>query len=382
MTVELVRPPSAVPHRLAAEEAIAAGIHVRGVAHTYAGQHGRIQALRTIDLDVRAGEFVALLGPSGCGKSTLLRIMCGLLAPSTGRVNLAGNPPQTVRKQRGIGWLAQEDGLLPWRTVLDNVDLPHRLARNTNPRAARNGKPFFAFGTNRSAWGADRSAFSNDVFSLAGTRHNSDTDASGPDSNSRGIDSNSPSRDSNSPSRDSNSRRSGKDQQAARAMLRRVGLEGSARLYPHELSGGMRQRAALARALVARPAFLLLDEPFAYLDELTRERLGSLLLDVRDEVRQELCVDSPDEPHTPRTALPTTVLVTHSVTEAVRLADRVLVLSSGPGQIVLDIPVADHDGGLARPRHEGQPGFGVLVQRLKQALLPKVEAPEFGSAHV
>jgi ABC-type nitrate/sulfonate/bicarbonate transport system ATPase subunit len=131
-------------------------------------------------------------------------------------------------------------------------------------------------------------------------------------------------------------------------LLRRVGLEGSARQYPHELSGGMRQRVALARALVARPPFLLLDEPFAHLDELTRERLGDLLLALR--------IESGAAP-------PTTVLVTHSVSEAVRLADRIVVLSPRPGRAVLDVMVP-----LDHPRQEDQPGFGQLVRELKRTL--------------
>src|SRR5207344_2157623 len=105
---------------------------------------------------------------------------------------------------------------------------------------------------------------------------------------------------------------------AALDIIERVGLATAARQYPHELSGGMRQRAALARALVARPPFVFLDEPFAHLDELTRERLGDLLLDLRGQ--------SATEP-------PTTVLVTHSVAEAVRLADRIVVLSERPGEL-------------------------------------------------
>src|SRR6266498_589706 len=204
-----------------------AGIAVAGVAHTYVGQHGRVEALTPIDLRVPAGEFVALLGPSGCGKSTLLRIICGLLQPSRGSVWLASELPAAARKRRAVGWLAQEDGLLPWRTVLENVDLPRRLAHQGDPEAAL-------------------------------------------------------------------------------ALLRRVGLDGSARQYPHELSGGMRQRAALARALVA-----------------------------------------------------------HSVGEAVRLADRVVVLSPRPGRLVLDVALD-----LAQPRAEHQPRFGALVQRLKRALRP------------
>jgi NitT/TauT family transport system ATP-binding protein len=104
----------------------------------------------------------------------------------------------------------------------------------------------------------------------------------------------------------------------------------------------MRQRAALARALVAQPELLFLDEPFASLDEITRERLGDLLLEVRAARR------------------PTTLLVTHSVVEAVRLADRVLVFSPRPARIIADVEVQ-----LDRPRRYDQPGFGTLVQSLK-----------------
>jgi ABC-type nitrate/sulfonate/bicarbonate transport system ATPase subunit len=356
------------------------GIVLQGIEHTYRAQNGaHVQALAPTDVSVAAGSFVALLGPSGCGKSTLLRILSGLLSPTHGQVWLAGESPLAARRRRSIGWLAQDDGLLPWLSVADNVGLPLRLA---------------------------------------GAR----------------------------------------DRKAEREMLERVGLAGTASRYPHELSGGMRQRAALARALIARPPFVLLDEPFAHLDELTRERLGDLLLELRSDLSpidrrptapaapgpdaeraarvdasgsdrrandaravaslrasptatsskaanvlpepdrhspaQSVAVsrfglggptvetlDAPsamsDSPARIGRLAPTTVLVTHSVAEAVRLADRVLLFSSRPGRVLLDVDVAtrlDH-----AERHEAAPAFAALVRELKDVLFA---APSFASSIV
>ncbi len=98
-------------------------IDARGLAHTYAGADGPLPALAPVDLAVAEGEFVSLVGPSGCGKTTLLRAVAGLLAPSEGAVALLGGSPAAARRARRIGLVAQDPGLLPWRTVEQNVRL-------------------------------------------------------------------------------------------------------------------------------------------------------------------------------------------------------------------------------------------------------------------
>jgi NitT/TauT family transport system ATP-binding protein len=130
--------------------------------------------------------------------------------------------------------------------------------------------------------------------------------------------------------------------------LAAVGLADRAGSYPAELSGGMKMRASIARALVTRPAVLLLDEPFAALDEITRQRLNDDLLALWAE------------------QAPTAVFVTHSVFEAVYLSQRVLVMGGRPGRLIADLPVA-----LAYPRTPAlrlQPPFMQQCQRVSEAL--------------
>ncbi|MGI9255055.1 MAG: ABC transporter ATP-binding protein [Thermomicrobiales bacterium] len=106
-------------------------------------------------------------------------------------------------------------------------------------------------------------------------------------------------------------------------MLERVGLSGYGSAWPHQLSGGMAQRAALARALVGAPGVLLLDEPFAALDALTRLRMQDLLV--------EACGDDP----------PTVIMVTHDVDEAIRMADRIVILGGSPAGVRVSQRVSD-----------------------------------------
>jgi len=134
--------------------------------------------------------------------------------------------------------------------------------------------------------------------------------------------------------------------EAAARMLDLTGLAGFESRLPHQLSGGMKQRVAIARGLVQNPAVLLMDEPFASLDEQTRMVLGDELLRIWSETRK------------------TVIFVTHSLHEAVYLADRVIVLSARPGRIVDDVPVS-----LPRPRTfamTSTEAFGVLKDRIWQ----------------
>ncbi|MGW2203114.1 ABC transporter ATP-binding protein [Streptomyces sp. NPDC001774] len=201
-------------------------------------------AVDGIDLEIAAGEFVALVGPSGCGKSTLLDMLGGLTRPTGGRILLDGTPVTGPGLNRGI--VFQQYALLPWRTAQGNVE-----------------------------------------FGLEAT----------------GV-----------PRRERASR--------AREFLDLVGLSGFEDRHPHELSGGMRQRVAIARSLAYDPDVLLMDEPFGALDAQTRESLQDELLRIWQRTGK------------------TVVFITHSIDEAVYLGQRVAVMTSRPGRIKQVVPVA------------------------------------------
>ncbi len=252
---------------VAAPTVAAPAISLHGVRRVFSGG---ITAVDGVDLEVRAGEFVAILGPSGCGKSTLLRLIAGLDAPQGGEVVVCGADAGAGRER--LAYVFQDAHLLPWRSVQRNVELPLELA------------------------GADRA------------------------------------------------RRAA----AAARCIAQVGLAEAAARYPAQLSGGMRMRASLARALVTDPDLLLLDEPFAAVDEITRQRLDEQLYGLWAERRL------------------TVVFVTHSIAEAAFLARRIVVLSPRPARVVADVPGLD--GAERTTLLRTTPEFNDLVRRLHEAL--------------
>ena len=195
-------------------------------------------ALKDLHVTVPHGEFVCLLGPSGCGKTTLLNIVSGLDRDYSGHVSL---PSVAERREAMIGYVFQTARLLPWRSVVENIELvltPQQIAAGV-----------------------------------------------------------------------------------VEDLLEATGLAGFRDAYPQRLSVGMARRVALARAFAVHPDLMLLDEPFASLDEETAQRLRVLLLEIWRE-------------------RPTTVLfVSHNLREAIFVADRILVLSGSPGSLLADIRV-------------------------------------------
>jgi NitT/TauT family transport system ATP-binding protein len=233
----------------AADNADVSAVVCQNVSVCFVSERRTVTALERISFSVEPGGFLCLLGPSGCGKSTLLRVVADLIAPTSGTLSVFGRTPRQARIDRALGFVFQDAALLPWRSALENVELPLEVGGR---RSLPKGAP------------------------------------------------------------------------TPRELLQLVGLGGWETSLPHELSGGMRQRVAIARALLGGPRLLLMDEPFGALDEITRDRLNEELRRIWLETG-------------------TTILfVTHSVYEAIYLAETVLVLAANPGRvraaIEIDLP--------------------------------------------
>ena len=249
-------------------------LEFRNVTKRFANprQGGVVVAVEGVSLSVADGEVVSLIGPSGCGKSTLLNMGSGLDPASSGEVYVDGE--RVTKPNRHVAFMLQKDLLLPWRTIVENVELGQEILGM--PRSER--------------------------------------------------------------------------RERALALLAKCRLPDFVHHYPHQLSGGMRQRAALARTLAVDPSVLLMDEPFSALDAQTKmvlqQDLGRTLAD------------------TGKTAL----FITHDLIEAVALSDRILVMSQRPGRIIEEITVdiADRDNPMRRRQHPKVAAYVVQLMNLLQ----------------
>ena len=269
-------PETASPAGLSAARSAVSALSFIEVSKRFAGTDGRpLEVLRGVSFDLPAGAIVAIVGPSGAGKSTLLNLAAGLIHPDGGAVRVLGTDTSGAPDWGRVGYMFQDDRLLPWRVALANVTLALEAGSMPAPERRRR----------------------------------------------------------------------------ARAALDMVGLADFADAYPHQLSGGMRSRVALARSLVGEPELLLMDEPFSRLDPQTRSSLHRELLRIRD--LRALSI----------------LFVTHDVEEAVVLADRIVVLSARPGRVRETVELA-----MPQPR-AGTAEASRLVNRLR-AMLEETPAQE------
>jgi NitT/TauT family transport system ATP-binding protein len=242
---------------------VAVRLAVDGVGKDYA-----IPVIERVSFTVDAGDFVCLLGPNGCGKTTLLRILGGLEPATRGQVTLDGEPIVAHRRPaRRVGVVFQEDRLLPWKSLRENVALvlgPLGLA--PAERAARVSR-----------------------------------------------------------------------------YLMLVGLGGFEDYYPGRVSGGMRQRAAIARALAIEPDVLLMDEPFGALDAQNRRIMQREIRRIWGETGR------------------TIVFVTHAIEEAVEIGTTLVMLSARPSRI------------RALIHNDGRTARGTLVDDLNTMIMEEVE---------
>jgi NitT/TauT family transport system ATP-binding protein len=229
-----------------------------------------------------ADKAWAVVGPSGCGKSTLLYLLAGLQQPAAGQILVSGQ--RLVRPRPRTGLILQDYGLLPWATVAQNAALGLRVRRFYGPDG--------------------RHAPSGDRLPKDEVAHRVDT------------------------------------------WLERLGIAGLRDQYPGQISGGQRQRTAIARTLAMNPDLLLMDEPFSSLDALTREDLERLTIELRAETGV------------------TTIIVTHNIEEAVYLGQRILLLRRPPHREALIV----ENSASGQLDYREQPTFQVRCNEIRDLL--------------
>jgi len=248
-------------------------------------------AVEDFSLNIKRGELITLLGPSGSGKTTILRMIAGLTEPTSGSVNIGGVEVKEPGPDRGM--VFQDFALFPWKSVRKNVEFGLEVAKIPKEDRIIGKNP--VTGLPERIWmkypeAEVRAKMVDDVLEL-------------------------------------------------------VGLTKFADAKINELSGGMKQRVGIARAIVTNPDVLLMDEPFGALDAQTRNIMQGSLLKILGHTDQ------------------TVVFITHSVDEAVFLSDRIVILTKRPAAIkeIIEIP-------WQHPRDRASPEFTALRKRILEEL--------------
>lgn len=244
-----------------------AAIEVKNVDRTYIDANGNlVEALRNINLSIRAGEFISFIGSSGCGKTTLMRLIAGLDKPQSGELFLDDKKIESTNFERGH--VFQQANLFPWETIEDNIAAGLKARKIYREHKSEVGE-----------------------------------------------------------------------------YIKLTGLQGFEKSYPHQVSGGMAQRASLARALINNPKVLLLDEPLGALDAFTRMDLQDKLIELWQKRGT------------------TMVLVTHDVDEAIYLSDRIVIMTPRPGKIEDVVEVK-----INRPRNRNESEFIEIRKQILEKL--------------
>lgn len=229
-------------------------LRLEGISHWFKqGNRPDHHVLHNISLEMLRGQFISLVGPSGCGKSTLLKMILGTHPPEKGQVLIEDKP--VTAPSRRVGIVYQKYSLFPNLTALQNVALGPVM---------------------------DQTSAATRVFSPIKMRK-LEIDV----------------------------------EQKARSLLKQLHLEHAISLFPHEMSGGMQQRTAIAQALIMKPEILLLDEPFGALDTMTREECQRMLQSLYQSNTEAKC----------KNEVISVIMVTHELSEAILISDRVIALS-------------------------------------------------------